>query len=231
MLTVIGKRTTPRWVLTAGGLSALLLFVVLLVVTCGKRDRPRPAEIVAVDPLAPVRPLPEDFPAGTHMPEDRESKASGSVDLASFSPGRELTHIDDARVWWESDNDVNDVEDDHTIHVALELPLRRLIEMVCARGGILEVHDAYRPTGIHNPRSLHKEGRAVDVTCDEMALEELARLCWAAGFDWVYHEAARNGNGAHIHCSVRKSPDQASGGLGNPSMEASERSITSSGSE
>ena len=51
--------------------------------------------------------------------------------------------------------------------------------------------------------SLHKEGRAIDVTCDQMPLEELAKLCWISGFDWVYYEA-RKGKGPHIHCSVRR---------------------------
>jgi hypothetical protein len=33
-------------------------------------------------------------------------------------------------------------------------------------------------------------------------MEELAALCWAAGFDWVLHEHPKNG-GVHVHCSVR----------------------------
>lgn len=232
MLTRLGKRTSPHGILIGGSISAAVLFVVLWVATCAKREPELPPEpSLIVDPLAPVRSLPETFPKGTHLPDVRESEASGSVDLGSFSPGRELTCLDDDRVWWESDNDEGDVEDDHTIHRALEWPLRRLIEQVCQRGGTLELHDAYRPGGVHNSRSLHKEGRAIDVTCDEMPLDELAKLCWAAGFDWVYYEAPRQGNGAHIHCSVRRNPDQSSGGLGSPSIETNERSITSSGNE
>lgn len=151
----------------------------------------------------PVRAEPEQFQPNTHMPPIREGLISGSIDLESFSPGRDLIHIDDPRVWWESDHDEGDDEDDHIIHKSLEIPLRRLIELVCECGGKLEVHDAYRPTGIHAQTSLHKEGRAVDVTCDEIPLEKLAKLCWAAGFDWVYYEA-QNKNRAHIHCSVKR---------------------------
>jgi hypothetical protein len=132
-----------------------------------------------------------------------------------FSPGRDLTFIDDARVWWESDNDDGDNEDDHSIHKSLEIPLRRVIELVAARGATLKVQDAYRPAGIHNPRSLHKEGRAVDLTCDDMPLEDLAKLCWAAGFDWVYYETR---GGAHIHCSVKRNSSAATNG---PSAETS----------
>ena len=151
----------------------------------------------------PARAEPDRFPPNTHIPAKREGLVSGSIDLATFSPERDLVYVDDPRVWWESDHDEDDSEDDHIIHKSMECPLRRLINLVCREGGTLKIHDAYRPTGIHNPTSLHKEGRAVDVTCDEFSLEKLAKLCWAAGFDWVYHEATSR-HGAHIHCSVRR---------------------------
>jgi D-alanyl-D-alanine dipeptidase len=84
------------------------------------------------------------------------------------------------------------------------VPLARLIEMISARDATLKVQDAYRPGGkVHGSKSLHKEGRGIDLTCEEMSLEELARICWAAGFDWVYHEASAKG-GAHVHCSVKR---------------------------
>ena len=189
----------------------LILLVGVLIARHMRRRRvaPEPAipAVQAVDPLAPIRALPEKFPRGSHLPNIKERDASGAVDLETFSPGRDLTYLDDPRVWWESDNDKNDTEDDHTIYVTMVQPFRRLIEMVCKRGATLKVQDTYRPTGIHNPRSLHKEGRAIDLTCDDMDLEDLAELCWAAGFDWVYYEAPRIGNGAHIHCSVRRRTD------------------------
>ncbi len=156
----------------------------------------------ATQPLTAVRDIPAAFPRNTHLPTRREMDVSGSVDPERFSPGRDLVYVDDSRVWWESDHDTGDDECDHSVHRALDLPLRRLIALVATRNGTLEVHDAYRPTKIHNSRSLHKEGRAIDVTCDELGLEELAKLCWAAGFDWVYHESPARG-GAHIHASVR----------------------------
>lgn len=183
-------------ILIAGCISALLVFVVgLSLVQCARHR--------SVPLTEPVRAELEQFPPNTHMPAFREGLVSGSIDLKSFSPDKDLIQIDDTRVWWESDNDENDDEDDHIIHKSLEVPLRRLIELVCHAGGRLEVHDAYRPSGIHNPGSLHKEGRAIDVTCDEFPLERLAKLCWAAGFDWVYYEA-KGRSGAHIHCSVRR---------------------------
>ena len=122
--------------------------------------------------------------------------------MESFSPGRDLVHIEDTRVWWESDNDAGDDEDDHTIHRSMEAPLKALIELVSQRGATLKVQDTYRPSGVHNSRSLHKEGRAIDLTAKDMSLEELAKLCWVAGFDWVYYEA-KAGSGSHVHCSVK----------------------------
>ncbi|MBN1511250.1 MAG: hypothetical protein JXB13_04490 [Phycisphaerae bacterium] len=197
-------RTEKRWLLT-GVLSALILFLLLsLVIGRGCGACAPPPEPVAVEPAAPAprRALPDTFPRNTHRPPRPEGRVSGSIDLATFSAGRDLVYVDDPRVWWESDHDEIDTECDHTMHRALVAPLRRLIELVDARGGTLEVHDAYRPVNVHNSRSLHKEGRAVDVTCDQMPLEELAKLCWVAGFDWVYYEA--RGSGPHIHCSVRR---------------------------
>jgi hypothetical protein len=150
----------------------------------------------------PVRKIPASFKRNTHLPSKSESQASGSINPEKFSPGRDLVYVDDKRVYWESDHDTNDDECDHSMHKSLEAPLRLLIELVAARNGTLEVQDCYRPTGIHNTRSLHKEGRAIDITCDELGLEKLACLAWGAGFDWVYYEAKAKG-GAHVHCSVK----------------------------
>lgn len=150
----------------------------------------------------PVRKIPEKFRKDTFMPPKPERDISGGRNAELFSPGRDLIYVDDKRVYWESDHDKNDTECDHSMHKAMEEPLRLLIELVCQKNGTLEVQDTYRASGIHNKRSLHKEGRAIDITCDELGLEKLACLAWAAGFDWVYYEASSRG-GAHVHCSVK----------------------------
>jgi hypothetical protein len=137
------------------------------------------------------------------MPTQTEATVCGPLKPDSFSPARDLVFLDDPRVSFESDRDQNDDEDDHSIHTDLEMPMRRLIEMVCRIGGTLEVQDAYRPQLVHSEKSLHKEGRAIDLTCDAIGLKTLARLCWAAGFDWVYYESSAGG-GSHVHCSVRR---------------------------
>lgn len=149
------------------------------------------------------RPIPASFKRNTHMPDSGEGETSGSIDLSTFSAGRDLIYLADPRVWWESDNDEDDVECDHTFHVSMQQPFEALVELVEQEGGTLKVQDVFRASGVHGPKSLHKEGRGIDVTCDELGLERLACLCWAAGFDWVYYEASSKG-GAHVHCSVRR---------------------------
>ena len=140
------------------------------------------------------------------MPPVREALVVGFGDTGSFDPSRDLVYVEDPRVWWESDNSLDgDNEDDHLMHRACVEPFRRVVEMVTARGGRLKVHDAYRAAGIHSPRSLHRAGRALDLTCDGISLEELAKICWVSGFDWVYYEATAR-HGAHIHCSVKAEP-------------------------
>jgi len=155
-----------------------------------------------LDLTKPVRPEPKRFRARTHLPRANEGFASGPLNPKVFFPKYDLVSVDDDRVWWESEHDRNDTEDDHVMHRSLEEPFRRLVELTVQAGGTLKVQDTYRPSGIHARKSLHREGRAIDVTCDELGLEKLAKLCWAAGFDWVYYEAPRRG-GAHVHCSVR----------------------------
>lgn len=168
---------------------------------------------------SPVRAFPDKFPRKSHMPDIREAEASGSISNSLFSPGRDLVYVDDKRVWWESDNDgEDDSECDHSMHKSAELPFRRLVELVCASNATLRVQEAYRPATIHSSLSLHKEGRALDLTCPGLdprnpstdkpsreSLEILAKLAWAAGFDWVYYEVPQGtGNGAHIHASVKR---------------------------
>ena len=159
------------------------------------------------------------------MPDMRESEACGAISNSLFSAGRDLVYVDDPRVWWESDFDgETDDEDDHSMHRALEAPFRRLVELVAMSNATLRVQEAYRPSGIHASLSMHKEGRALDLTCPDLdpavagpldprdgkqvlpsaaSLEILAKLCWAAGFDWVYYEVPKN-SGAHLHVSVRR---------------------------
>ena len=200
-------------VLLIGGLaSAFLVFLLTSLLRCDSPPQAAAVRTAAVkEPRArslklPVREEPSSFPADTNLPRGREILASGAIDPATFDPERDLMRLDDDRVWWESDHDgPSDTEDDHMIHIAMERPLRRLIELISQLGGRLEVHDAYRPTGKHVRGSLHREGRAVDLTCDELGLEKLAKVCWAAGFDWVYHEV-KSRQGAHVHCSVRRGP-------------------------
>lgn len=155
------------------------------------------------DIFKPVRPIPATFRANSKLPAIREGVASGSIHLFPFDPARDLIRVEDSRVWWESDHDdhTGDTEDDHLMHWAMEEPFRRLVELLQQKHpkGVLKVQDAYRPTGIHGLHSLHKQGRALDLTGNNIPLSEIARLAYASGFDWVYYETT---GGAHIHASV-----------------------------
>ena len=87
-------------------------------------------------------------------------------------------------------------------HWAMEDAFRRLIELVDQEGGGIKVQDVYRDKGIHSANSLHKQGRAIDLTSqdlDAVSLGKLAKLAVAAGFDWVYFESR---GGLHVHASV-----------------------------
>lgn len=216
---------------------ALHLLVILILSVRGslanraKTAKPAPEEetapaesVVEKKPLYRLRPFPAEFPRRSCMPDVRESEASGGISNSLFSAGRDLVYVDDPRVWWESEFDgESDDECDHTMHRCIEAPFRRLVELVCASNATLRVQEGYRPKGVHSSASLHKEGRALDLTCPDLdpsvpktsptnpdqvlptalSLEILAKLCWAAGFDWVYYEVPRN-SGAHLHVSMRR---------------------------
>lgn len=201
---------------------------------CDKRpsasDEPQPPaptnsvpEKAEERPNPQVRPFPASFPRRACMPDIRETEASGDISVSTFSPGRDLVYVDDPRVWWESDFDgETDDEDDHSMHACIEPAFRRLVELVAMSNATLRVQEAYRPATIHSPKSLHREGRALDLTCpgldpkisdpgpaspdqllpSQASLEILAKLCWAAGFDWVYYEVPQK-SGAHLHVSCR----------------------------
>ena len=163
------------------------------------RKQKNPVPPIKDDLPLPLRAEPATFPAGTHLPPYGEAKVCGPIDLDSFAPHLDLVRINDSRVWWESD-EIGGNEDDHLIHRSMEKPLRELIELIDEHGGRLKVQDTYRPTGVHSKTSLHKEGRAIDLTCENMTLEKLAKLCWVARFHWVFHEKS---GGRHIHASVK----------------------------
>jgi len=162
-----------------------------------------------IDLFNPVRPAPASFPPDSNMPPGKESKNSGPIDLKRFDPKKELVVFNDPRVWFESDHDTADTENDHLIHIAMEIPLKRLVNLVEKKGGALKVQEAYRPITkdkmIHLEKSLHREGRAVDLTSEKLSLTELAKLCWQAGFDYVLYEVPKRG-GQHLHCSVKRVP-------------------------
>ncbi|MBI3462093.1 MAG: choice-of-anchor D domain-containing protein [Planctomycetes bacterium] len=73
---------------------------------------------------------------------------------------------------------------------------------------LFSINEAYDTSDEHDPISLHKEARALDLDVGNAAagtvehLGRLAGLAWLAGFDWVYLE-----NGTHVHASKRSVRD------------------------
>jgi hypothetical protein len=229
--------TTSKILLAVLGIHIFAILVIAGFGSCARRteepDGPAVHEETAPEEepepeheslVLQVRPFPDKFPRRSCMPDVREAEASGAISNSLFSPGRDLVYVEDERVWWESDFDGDaDDECDHSMHHSAEPAFRRLVELVVASNATLRVQEAYRPATIHAPLSLHREGRALDLTCPDLdpacprtdptngkqvlpsplSLEILAKLCWAAGFDWVYYEVPKGG-GAHIHASVRR---------------------------
>jgi hypothetical protein len=167
-----------------------------------RRAKPAVAPIGPLHDLAkPVREIPPNFRLSQSRPARTEADVSGPIELFDFNTSRDLVRVHDTRVWWESENDghTRDTEDDHLMHWSVEEPFRRLVELVVREKGLLKVQDIYRAEGVHKAVSLHKQGRAVDLTCENMSLARLAALTYAAGFDWVLYE---RGGGHHVHASV-----------------------------
>ena len=205
-------------VISATLLCCTVLALVLAVDSCGKRapaEKKKP-EVAEKKPPAPppdlhspVREAPASFPPDSNLPRGKEIYASGPIDLDHFSPTNDLVRFEDKRVWFESDYDKVVDEDDHVIHRAVEVPLKRLVNLAEKKRGTLKVHEAYRASEknkIHLASSLHCEGRALDLTSETLNLSELAKLAWQAGFDFVLYEKPRK-SGVHLHCSVKRSPD------------------------
>lgn len=205
----------------AAVMGGLILIAVLVSEGCGKAKAPAgagraPMKTEYKKPPAPppdlhnpVRSAPAAFPPDSNLPRGKEIFASGPIDLQTFNSTNDLVCFEDARVWFESDHDTGDDEDDHMIHRAVEVPLKRLVNLMEKRRATLKIYEAFRlaeKNKIHLATSLHCEGRAVDLTSDTMNLTELAKLAWQSGFDFVLYEKPRK-SGVHVHCSMKRSPE------------------------
>ena len=72
----------------------------------------------------------------------------------------------------------------------------QFIKMAAAPGTVI-----YDARSDDKYKLLHVKG-AKHLSLTSTTAEELAKLAWQAGFDWVYYENSR-GTGPHVHASVR----------------------------
>jgi len=167
-------------------LLVIIAFIALLITTCVRRrhthkpviNPPVKKELPAKQEFK-LRKKPEKFKPNTYLPRKKESAASGAIDLATFSPGKSLIYIDDKRVWWESDHDKGDIEDDHTIYFTMEKPLRRLIELVVQENATLII--------LETPLA-----QRVEITFDEYVTQSLQS----------YHDRDKEQGDAHWYEEV-----------------------------
>ena len=214
---------TKRAFFAAATAGICLCFFAAGLSGCAKKKKEVEAvpQTICPDPvLGAVRDAPKEFKRNTYLPNVRESEASGSNAPRTFSPGRDLVFFDDPRVWWKSDNRAaNDANDEcsHSVHKSMVEPLTRLANLAAETEWVLKVQGAYAAeSGVHSANTLHKQGRAIDLTFGDpanpsgrldtkqmqTAYEVLAKLAYQAGFDWVYYEYG-SGTGPHVHASVR----------------------------
>ena len=147
---------------------------------------------------------------GAHVPSSGEVAASGiSEAILSGTPAYDALVTSDS----------NDIIFKDGLTYRMTLRMRDRLHDLAARvkaefpGYKLRIQSAWRPKPAHpENRSLHWEGRAVDLTVirddpaaiaanqdDSTKLGRLAGLAVESGFDWVFYE-----NDEHVHASVRR---------------------------
>jgi len=208
------RKTSPERLALFAGLSSVAasLIVVFMLASKDRIPHVEPVPVPDVKRITyadvvfeAVRDIPSRFRANERMPTRSEKSSSGMLTDTVFRPEFDLVRIEECHRVHPLHHDKNDTEDDHLFHRVMEEPFRRLVQLVHEQGATLKVQDVYRAEGVHHSKSLHKQGRAIDITAKDMSLSELAKLTWASGFDWVFFESPKRG-GAHIHASMRAQP-------------------------
>jgi hypothetical protein len=140
---------------------------------------------------------------GRYLPNQPEAERvgaiSGAVDRGTV-PFHRLVRCDARNIVFKDEEGTGA---DRLMTPRLEARLQRLASLVSREwpGVQLRVTEAWDENREHGERSVHYEGRAVDLTTsdlDNTRLARLAGLALSAGFEWVAHEPT------HVHASVSR---------------------------
>jgi hypothetical protein len=178
--------------------------VALCALDCEAEVRHRPGHHRRASAPAAVHPL----PVGVSYPPGLESRNSGRMSSRVRRRSHRFSQLTRARGPIEY-KDEEGTGADRMMMPELRARVERLSQLVRQEWGSvrLRVTEAWDEQGEHGPRSLHYEGRAVDLTTsdlDSRKLGRLAALAVRAGFDWVYFESRY-----HVHASVRRTGSAA----------------------
>jgi hypothetical protein len=140
---------------------------------------------------------------GTYVPDQPEVERVGAISgriARGTVPFHRLVRCDAANVLFKDEEGTGA---DRLMTPRLEQRLERLAALVQREWPELTVRvtEAWDESNEHGERSLHYEGRALDLTTSDLDGERLGRLAGlalAAGFEWVAHEPT------HVHASVAR---------------------------
>jgi hypothetical protein len=141
-----------------------------------------------------------DLELGDKVPNQSETTAVGAI-TGTILKG---TPAFDALETNENADIVFKNEDDKRMTKGLKAKLDSLATAVKTEWPErkLRVTEAWSDSSVHAAQSLHREGRAADLTADDkdqLKLGRLARLAVDSGFGWVFYEDDK-----HVHASVAK---------------------------
>jgi hypothetical protein len=154
--------------------------------------------------LSRGREAPRDvFRVGDYAPARPEIEVVGGADKPIRRRSRDYARLVECRhdsvVFKDEEKNGADRRMSRRAHERLHA-LARLVEREWP-GKKPRVTEAWDEETEHGDRSLHYEGRALDITVSDLDTSKLGRLsalARAAGFDWVYFEDA-----THVHVSTR----------------------------
>lgn len=142
-------------------------------------------------------------PRGTYHPDKAEAEVVGAINarINRRSPYfQRLVRVESEAIVFKDEEGTGA---DRLMTTRTRERLERLSSLVLREwpGVRLRVTEAWDENAEHGAKSVHYEGRALDLTTsdqDSSRLGRLAGMAIEAGFDWVIHEST------HVHASVAR---------------------------